>query len=174
MELGRRPPGDSAGQQGPLPLAAPAPVQTPIKGSDSSWLKSSSPALMGRKRKQPCLSLRALGARGRGHGLLAPSPFLQVKGAESRAGPQPGWGGSLLGCGPRREPSPQGAPAGFSPGTSCPAQSASVVRAVVTCGAAAAAPRRTPRPQLRSPVFSALVTSGLSLTLSCPCDISGF
>ena len=48
--------------------------------------------------------------------MLAPSPFLQVKGAESRAGPQPGWGGSPLGCAPRREPSPPGCPRGVAGG----------------------------------------------------------
>ena len=71
-----------------------------------------------------------------------------------------GWESSGL-CSQDSAGPPQGGPRGAPARSIRPAQSASVVR-------------REPRGHSSVPVCSALVTPGLSLTLSCPCDISGF
>lgn len=68
---------------------------------------------------------------------------------------------------------PRAPPEGLRTGASV-LRSQHLWSAARSSGSAAGAPKRARRSQLRSPVCSALVTPGLSLTLSCPCDISGF
>ena len=100
-------------------------------------------------------------------------PAIQVAGAESTAGPQPGWQGVFWAVLPGERRAPQGAPLG-APARSIPSCTVSICGQRRSLAEVLLGLRREPGGHSSVPVCSALVTPGLSLTLSCPCDISGF